>query len=180
MVETASAVLLVSVIIAGVLATGAGDTLNDGVRSAVCLVQGPACDETWVDELRPEEPEQAFLPLGIPPGGVQNEGNRQLGRQMALERGWDGAEWECLDNLWQRESGWNHEAENPSSGAYGIPQALPPDKLATAGSDWQSNPATQITWGLDYIEDRYTTPCQAWAFWLNPDDSVPGASTHWY
>ncbi len=70
----------------------------------------------------------------------------------------------CLDNLWSRESGWRTTAENPS-GAYGIPQALPGDKMATAGSDWQTNPNTQIKWGLGYIKNRYGDPCSAWSYW---------------
>nr|WP_198035256.1 peptidoglycan-binding protein [Streptacidiphilus rugosus] len=71
----------------------------------------------------------------------------------------------CLDQIYTHESGWKVYATNPSSGAYGIPQALPGTKMATAGSDWQTNPATQIHWGLDYIHDRYGTPCSAWSFW---------------
>jgi hypothetical protein len=70
----------------------------------------------------------------------------------------------CLNNIWTRESGWRYNAENPS-GAYGIPQALPGDKMASAGSDWLTNPATQIRWGLGYIRSTYGTPCNAWAFW---------------
>ena len=70
----------------------------------------------------------------------------------------------CLDNIWTRESGWRYNAEN-ASGAYGIPQALPGSKMASAGADWQTNPATQIQWGLGYIKSDYGTPCQAWAFW---------------
>jgi hypothetical protein len=62
-----------------------------------------------------------------------------------------------------KESGWNHTAMNPSSGAYGIPQSLPGTKMATAGADWQTNPATQISWGLGYISGRYGSPCNAWA-----------------
>jgi hypothetical protein len=69
----------------------------------------------------------------------------------------------CLDKLWTKESGWNHKAQNPSSGAYGIPQALPGSKMGTVADDWETNPATQITWGLNYIEGRYGTPCKAWA-----------------
>ena len=72
----------------------------------------------------------------------------------------------CLVNLWNRESGWNYQAENPYSGAYGIPQALPGDKMASAGADWQTNPATQIKWGLGYIQSIYGTPCGAWNFEL--------------
>jgi hypothetical protein len=70
----------------------------------------------------------------------------------------------CLKDMWDRESGWRYDAENPS-GAYGIPQALPGSKMASAGADWQTNPATQIKWGLGYIKDIYGDPCKAWAFW---------------
>lgn len=85
------------------------------------------------------------------------------------------AEWGCLYNLWMGESGWNHTAENPSSGAYGIPQALPGDKMASAGADWRTNPHTQVDWGLQYIRDRhdYGTPCGAWALWQS-------RTPHWY
>ncbi|MGF0117960.1 ubiquitin-like domain-containing protein [Promicromonospora sp. Marseille-Q5078] len=87
---------------------------------------------------------------------------RSIGQQMAAARGWSGSEWTCLESLWTKESGWSASAANPSSGAYGIPQALPGSKMASAGSDWQSNPATQIEWGLGYIADVYGTPCGAW------------------
>jgi hypothetical protein len=70
----------------------------------------------------------------------------------------------CLNNIWTRESGWRYNAQN-ASGAYGIPQALPGSKMASAGADWQTNPATQIKWGLGYIKSIYGTPCNAWAFW---------------
>lgn len=70
-------------------------------------------------------------------------------------------QWGCLLDLWDRESGWIYDAEN-ASGAYGIPQALPGSKMASAGSDWLTNPATQIKWGLGYISDVYGTPCGAW------------------
>jgi len=69
----------------------------------------------------------------------------------------------CLLDLWNRESGWSYDAEN-ASGAYGIPQALPGSKMASAGPDWQTNPATQIRWGLGYIKQLYGNPCGAWAF----------------
>ncbi len=71
-------------------------------------------------------------------------------------------QWSCLLNLWNRESGWAYDATNTASGAYGIPQALPGDKMASAGADWQTNPATQIKWGLGYISQIYGTPCGAW------------------
>ncbi|HEX2823226.1 MAG TPA: lytic transglycosylase domain-containing protein [Streptosporangiaceae bacterium] len=69
----------------------------------------------------------------------------------------------CLLDLWNRESGWVYDAEN-ASGAYGIPQSLPGDKMASAGADWQTDPATQIRWGLGYIKTVYGNPCSAWAF----------------
>jgi hypothetical protein len=69
----------------------------------------------------------------------------------------------CLQDIWNRESGWRYDAENPS-GAYGIPQALPGSKMASAGADWQTNPATQIEWGLGYIKNIYGNPCKAWGF----------------
>ena len=70
----------------------------------------------------------------------------------------------CLNNIWERESGWRYNAAN-ASGAYGIPQALPGAKMASAGADWLTDPATQIRWGLGYIQQTYGTPCNAWAFW---------------
>ena len=75
--------------------------------------------------------------------------------------GFASSQWGCLDDLWQRESGWVYNAEN-ASGAYGIPQALPGSKMASAGPDWQTNPTTQIKWGLGYIKSVYGTPCGAW------------------
>lgn len=69
----------------------------------------------------------------------------------------------CLDELWIRESGWYTFAENPGSGAYGIPQALPGYKMASAGADWRTNPFTQVRWGVGYIDDAYGSPCGAWA-----------------
>jgi murein DD-endopeptidase MepM/ murein hydrolase activator NlpD len=88
---------------------------------------------------------------------------KAIARLMAADRGWGAGQFSCLSLLWTRESGWNYRAMNPSSGAYGIPQSLPGSKMASAGSDWRTNPVTQITWGLDYIADRYGTPCGAWA-----------------
>lgn len=70
----------------------------------------------------------------------------------------------CLNNIWTRESGWNYQAEN-ASGAYGIPQALPASKMASAGADYLTDPKTQIIWGLGYIQGRYGNPCSAWSFW---------------
>jgi len=90
--------------------------------------------------------------------------------QMIQDRGWGDDQYACLVSLWNHESGWRVNAANPD-GAYGIPQALPGSKMGSAGADWQTNPATQITWGLGYITGRYGTPCGAWGHWQ---------STGWY
>ena len=102
--------------------------------------------------------------LVIPPAtDVEKGSNRALGQEMAAAYGWTGDQWACLDALWARESGWSHTSHNNSSGAHGIPQALPGSKMATFGADWATNPATQIAWGLSYIQGRYATPCGGWA-----------------
>lgn len=89
---------------------------------------------------------------------------RTTARAMLADYGWSADQFGCLDSLWVGESGWDHTATNPSSGAYGIPQSLPASKMATAGADWQTNPATQIKWGLGYIREVYGSPCSAEAF----------------
>jgi len=81
----------------------------------------------------------------------------------ASQYGWAADQFGCLDALWTRESGWDPHAQNPSSGAYGIPQALPGSKMGAYGSDWADNPTTQIRWGLAYISGSYGTPCGAWS-----------------
>jgi flagellar biosynthesis GTPase FlhF len=74
-------------------------------------------------------------------------------------------QWQCFSNIVDHESDWNYLAVNPSSGAYGLFQALPGSKMSSVGSDWQTNPATQIKWGLNYMDSRYGSPCEAWSFW---------------
>lgn len=103
-------------------------------------------------------------------GGVASEGKvvpaneaQRIAKKMVTAQGWGNAEFGCLVKLWNKESGWNYRAANPSSGAYGIPQSLPGSKMASAGKDWKTNPTTQIKWGLGYIKGRYKTPCNAWA-----------------
>ncbi len=104
----------------------------------------------------------AAVPVALPGGTPQQ--NRELGRAMTAEYGWDAGQFACLDRIWSQESNWTTTAQNPSSGAYGIPQSLPGTKMASAGADWSSNPATQIAWGLGYIDAVYGTPCSAWDF----------------
>ncbi|WP_292836256.1 lytic transglycosylase domain-containing protein [Microbacterium sp.] len=100
----------------------------------------------------------ATVDVNVDPASAQG-----IGRSMAAAQyGWGDDQFACLVSLWNRESGWSVTAYNASSGAYGIPQALPGSKMASAGADWQTNPATQIAWGLGYISGRYGTPCGAW------------------
>ena len=108
-----------------------------------------------------------------PSGGMSPAQARATARSMLGAYGFGDGQWGCLDSLWTGESSWNWAARNPSSGAYGIPQSLPASKMSSAGSDWLTNPATQIAWGLGYIKGRYGSPCAALAFWQ-------GNSPHWY
>jgi hypothetical protein len=80
-------------------------------------------------------------------------------------------QWTCFSNIVDHESSWNYQAVNASSGAYGLFQALPGSKMSSVGADWQTNPATQIKWGLNYMDSRYGSPCEAWSFWQ---------ANHWY
>ncbi|MHC2998935.1 aggregation-promoting factor C-terminal-like domain-containing protein [Microbacterium sp. HJ5] len=98
-----------------------------------------------------------------PPFVTPDPGTAQaIAYDMVKARGWGDGEFSCLVALWNKESGWRVNAYNASSGAYGIPQALPGSKMGSAGADWETNPATQISWGLGYIGGRYGTPCGAW------------------
>jgi len=101
----------------------------------------------------------------IVPTPPPNPGTAQaIAYKMLPSFGFSHNQYGCLDNIYSRESGWRYNAWN-ASGAYGIPQALPGSKMASAGADWLTNPATQIKWGLGYIKSVYGSPCQAWAFW---------------
>lgn len=91
---------------------------------------------------------------------------QSMARQMVPS-----GQFQCFSNIVDHESSWNYHAVNPSSGAYGLFQALPASKYSSAGSDWQTNPATQIKWGLNYMNSRYGSPCDAWSFWQ---------ANHWY
>lgn len=88
---------------------------------------------------------------------------QQVAQQMLGQFGWSASQFSCVQPLWEHESRWSISASNPSSGAYGIPQALPGSRMASAGPDWQTNAATQIRWGLQYIKGTYGSPCAAWS-----------------
>ncbi|WP_344101766.1 ubiquitin-like domain-containing protein [Myceligenerans crystallogenes] len=136
------------------------------IRYAVTELGGAVVEREVLERKILSEPVTQVVAIGtmqIATAQADPDSARALGQSMAAERGWTGEEWECLDALWTRESGWRWNADNPSSSAYGIPQALPGSKMATHGSDWLTNPATQISWGFEYIAGRYGSPCGAWA-----------------
>jgi hypothetical protein len=101
----------------------------------------------------------SLVPSGPPPDPSSARG---IAYNMLASFGFSTDQFGCLNDLWTQESNWVYNAEN-ASGAYGIPQALPGSKMASAGADWQTNPATQIKWGLGYIKSIYGTPCGAWS-----------------
>lgn len=123
-----------------------GDYTNSATRDGVKISAGKAASASAPAAGEPDPDSAQAIALGIVKG-----------------YGWGLDQYDCLVSLWNRESHWNVYSENLSSGAYGIPQALPGDKMASAGDDWRTNPATQIIWGLGYIEGRYGSPCGAWA-----------------
>jgi len=95
---------------------------------------------------------------------LAQEDPRTIAQALLAEYGYASDQFSCLDSLWMGESGWRVDADNPSSSAYGIPQALPGSKMSSEGADWATNPVTQIRWGLGYIRDRYGSPCSALSF----------------
>jgi hypothetical protein len=112
---------------------------------------------------QPQQPPPAPAPAPAPaPPPVTAGSAQQIAESLLGAYGWSSSQFSCLDDLWSRESGWNVTAENPS-GAYGIPQALPGSKMASAGPDWQTDATTQIRWGLGYIKGSYGSPCGAWS-----------------
>lgn len=104
----------------------------------------------------------AFSKLFVADAGIPDPGTAQaFARELSGQLGWGQDQYSCLVKLWTRESQWNALAQNSSSGAYGIPQALPGSRMASEGSDWMTNPQTQIRWGVKYIQGRYRNPCTA-------------------
>jgi uncharacterized protein YabE (DUF348 family) len=132
----------------------------------VRTLSGTVVERTLVSREVTREPIDEVVLVGtmdVSSVSVDPDSARAIGRALAAERGWGDDQFVCLDKLWTKESGWRWNADNPASSAYGIPQALPGEKMATAGADWRTNPTTQIRWGLGYIAGRYGTPCNAWA-----------------
>ena len=182
---------LVAAVAVTAVASGAGITATAGLADAPTASTGTASAGTATaavtarggesgvsrDAARPalEQGAPAFDRSGTQQGGpggpvrpsdrvAPQPGPREIARSLLPDYGWDSVQYSCLDQLWISESNWDHTATNPTSGAYGIPQSLPAEKMASAGPDWRTNPATQIEWGLEYIRLSYGTPCSANSF----------------
>jgi hypothetical protein len=161
--------------LSGVLDDDSADTAGastDGVGTAALAAAPRDALVTRSDRRDAADPTKAdLLDIGDPTSikaltrteDLSDEDPRTIARALLAEFGFSESQFGCLDSLWERESKWNVYADNPNSSAYGIPQALPGSKMASAGADWATNPVTQIRWGLGYIEDRYGSPCGAWS-----------------
>jgi resuscitation-promoting factor RpfB len=143
------------------------DSLTDqhltllGIANPAPLVAAPAPQPSPAASApAPAPAPQQPAPVVAPP--APSGSAQQIAMGMLASYGWSSSQFSCLDPLWQRESGWNVYAANPD-GAYGIPQAMPGSKMASAGPDWQTDAATQIRWGLNYIQAIYGSPCAAWS-----------------
>lgn len=163
---------LTSTLIGGVL-------IYAGVRgySALAVLQNLVVGKPITTGVTVTNP-LAIEGTNIQPSNQPSSGSpKAIGKAMATTMGWTGNQWNALEKLWDNESNWNPKAKNPSSGAYGIPQALPHTKMPklawpeSAGG--KSDAATQIQWGLNYIKGRYGSPVAALAFWNRQ-------SPHWY
>jgi hypothetical protein len=132
---------------------------QEAARRAAAEAAADQAAQEQAQQQQQEQQSQAAPPAApVPSGSAQ-----QIAMGMLGSYGWSSSQFSCLVSLWNQESGWNVYATNPTSGAYGIPQALPGSKMASAGADWQTNAATQIRWGLSYIQSLYGSPCGAWA-----------------
>jgi hypothetical protein len=130
-----------------------GVVIQQGAASRVAVSPGSAISPASSGEPAVTTVSEFSEPSGSP---------EEIAQQMLASFGWSG-QFSCLEPLWAHESGWDVTAENPVTGAYGIPQALPGSKMASAGPDWQTDAATQIRWGLEYIQSTYASPCAAWS-----------------
>jgi hypothetical protein len=130
-------------------------------RAAQLAARRAAAEAAAAQAAQPQQ--QAQQSQAPPAAPVPSGSAQQIAMGMLGSYGWSSSQFSCLVSLWNQESGWNVYATNPSSGAYGIPQALPGSKMASAGADWQTDAATQIRWGLTYIKSLYGSPCGAWA-----------------
>ena len=127
--------------------------------AAAAATQSTATQSTATQNAATAQPTPSATASAAP---VAAGSPQQIAQAMLASFGWSSSQFSCLDPLWAHESGWSVTAYNAGSGAYGIPQALPGSRMASAGPDWQTNAATQIRWGLEYIKGTYGSPCAAW------------------
>ncbi len=132
---------------------------KQAAEQAAAAAQAANAQATAAAAQQQAQPQQTQQAVSTPVSGSPE----QIAAAMLSQFGWSSGQMSCLQPLWQRESGWNVSAYNAGSGAYGIPQALPGAKMASAGPDWQTDAATQIRWGLGYIQQIYGSPCAAWS-----------------
>jgi hypothetical protein len=149
-------------------AADAADQAKKADEAAKRAAEAQAASRSQARTPAPGSPSTAYP---VPSSCSDYSGNRATGCAVLLAQGFGLDQMPCLDKLWAKESGWNPKARNASSGAYGIPQALPGSKMASVGADWQTSVVTQVKWGLSYIKTRYKTPCGAWSH---------SQSTGWY
>ena len=142
--------------------SGAGSALRDVGDRAVRISR--SMSRTAVDPAKAKALDQKSGGQVSRTENLTRRDPRSIARAMLPQFGFGADQFSCLDSIYSSESGWNPHADNPTSSAYGIPQALPGSKMASAGPDWANNPATQIRWGLGYIKAKYGSPCGALAF----------------
>jgi hypothetical protein len=135
--------------------------LEDAAVQAFTVTSSPKLASNPAPAPPPDNGGAPIVPDGPPPSPASVQA---IAYDLLPSYGFSTDQFGCLNDIWTRESDWDPYAEN-ASGAYGIPQALPGDKMASAGPDWQTDPTTQIKWGLGYIQSVYGTPCDAWVFW---------------
>ena len=143
-----------------------GVTGKKNVTYEVEIRDGQEVSRTAIASIVTAQPSDQVEIIGAKlPTPTNPSENQALGHMMMLNAGYGEDQWPCLVNLWNHESGWRTTAGNGSSGAYGIPQALPATKMAAYGADYLTSAQTQIAWGLDYVKGRYGSPCGAWSSW---------------
>jgi len=163
-----SALLVAGISVDAITGTAQVESETAALQKALTAAQ----EKKAADDAAKKAAEQAAAEAAALAEANTVDGAKATAREMAAsEYGWGDDQFSCLDSLWTKESGWNYQAYNASGGATGIPQALPGSKMASAGSDWQTNAATQIAWGLGYISSVYGAPCSAWSH---------SQATNWY
>ena len=150
-------------------------TAEEAARKAAAetaIAKKEAAEKAAKEAKEREEAEKAASRSARDASSFPIQGSYTVAQIQAMARQMVGSgQFQCFSNIVDHESSWNYRAVNASSGAYGLFQALPGSKMASAGADWQTNPATQIKWGLNYMNERYGSPCDAWSFWQ---------ANHWY